>query len=340
MTLEDIIREHVVLGNPTPSGWHTVRCLVCNDHEHKRRGGFLFDHNSVAYNCFNCNTRAVFDGQGLSDKMKAVLNAFSVPEQDYNRIVFEAHKNKQQPKKPKTKTENLLVPKEIPLPSFFVPLDHTDDRRIIDELDRRQIKLSDYPFYVAHNDQSDGCKGWLDRLIIPFYHHQRLIFYQGRDLTGDPKRIKYKNTDVVGRQKIFYGYDEIERNTDEPLYIVEGFFDAFHIRGIATLSNVLTKEQIQVLARSKRPKVVIPDRRGDGHKMAYQGLDNGWSVSIADVGGCKDISDAIAKYGTIYVLQSIVERTMTGFEARIAIELYCEKSKGNNNGKSVHRKGH
>lgn len=340
--LEETIRTHVSLGSQAPSGWFPVRCLVCEDHPNKKRGGFRFDGGKVAYHCFNCPAAAVYDSMhgGLSDKMRDILLKFGVAEEDLNRIVLgdlEDGQDKKPTKKQQKKVQSDLAPTEIGLPDHFYRLiedcknpvaqDLITQLRALEHIEDRGMSQQDYPFFLSRFETKDWeKKSWNYRLIIPVYYQDKLIFYQGRDLEPEQKRIKYKSTSA-SKTKVMYGYEEIFRKTNDPLYVVEGFFDAFHIKGVAVFGNEFTEDQIKILNRCPRPKVVIPDRKGDGHLLAQQAVKHNWQVSIPEIGGCKDVNAAVVKYGTLYVMQSIVENTMSGFEALASVEMYCEKSK-------------
>jgi hypothetical protein len=138
---------------------------------------------------------------------------------------------------------------------------------------------------------------------------------------------KYLNPDVP-RDNILSNFDAIFAKTSDPIYIVEGWFDAFHLNGVAVFSNKMSANQVKWLNQSHRPKVVIPDRFGDGYVLADQALALGWSVSTpfmdSDV---KDVNEGIMKYGELYTLHAIREHTYSDFEAQVRIGMYCEHAK-------------
>ena len=169
--------------------------------------------------------------------------------------------------------------------------------------------------------------------MIPFYKDGKLIFYQGRDLSGTRTK-KYLSPDIP-RENVFYGYDNVFKDTEEPLYIVEGWFDAWHLEGVAVLGNKMTPHQIHWINQSRRPKVVIPDRLGDGYLLAEQALELGWSVSTPDIGDCKDPNEAIKMYGKLYTLMTIRTHTYEGFEAALRIKFYCDDKKENDTRRSA-----
>lgn len=323
--------------NPSPKGWYKLSCRVCNDHEHKKRAGFRFDGSVTEYNCFNCRTRFHFDEADvdafISDELKKVCEAYHVDLKDVRALAMHAkrHGGKRTANQPVVKTAYPT----IELPSFFVPYDKWPKsdpwvQVAIAHLEvERKIDPSDYPFYMAFPEPDDPkeIKQWAKRLIIPYYDDENnLIFYQGRDLTdGQNMRAKYKSPDGV--DKPMCGLDHIHQMpSTSPLYVVEGFFDAYHLKGVGILGNELTKEKVTVLSKTRRPKVYIPDRLGDGHVAAMQAIRAGWSVALPDIGSCKDVGEAIAKYGVLYVARSIADNTYSGKTAEVRVSLWCVKS--------------
>lgn len=71
--------------------------------------------------------------------------------------------------------------------------------------------------------------------------------------------------------------------------------------------------------------------------MAEQALDEGWSISCPEIGDCKDVSEAVRKYGKMYVLKTITENKMTGFMARTYLGFYCEKKNDSTGSKKGQR---
>lgn len=318
--LVQTIQNYVYLPpHPNAGGWYPVVCKVCNDHGRKGpRAGFRFD-DTVGYHCFNCNTKAVFDGTKLSKNMEKVLVDFGVPEDEINRIRFSTLGSKDA--KRRSEQIKTINPQPIDIPEHFYQLSQAPNTDKWAEIakwyleESRGIVWNEYPFYLSSD------KEWIGRLIIPVYKDNNLIFYQGRDLTGKHKR-KY-NSVKVQKDKVLYGYDKLFANFDAPLYVCEGFFDAYPIDGVAIFGNELSKPQIEWLNRTRRPKVYIPDKHKSGALNAHKALELGWKVSLPDIGSCKDINDAYVKYGKLYVLSTLRDNTVDGFTAKARIKLYC-----------------
>jgi DNA primase len=177
-------------------------------------------------------------------------------------------------------------------------------------------------FFLSRGNTTATEKRWHGRLIIPFYRDNKLIFYQGRSLTG--KGGRYINSTVSSDAVILYNYNELAKPSNDPLFITEGFFDAYHLNGIAINGNELNPKKINVINQSRRQKIYVPDRYGNGRQAALNAIDAGWSVSIPDVGDCKDINQAIVRFGYMYVYKSLMDSVTTGFKAKVAINALCK----------------
>lgn len=331
---ETIIRSYVNLPRASSKGWCNVKCLLC--HDYRARGAFRFEQESVGYNCFNCGHSALFnptEHTRISERMQKVFDAFGIPASEFKEKMFDTFVLQAAGKKADAEIPRIKINfNDLELPKFFRPLDTEGEGDIYDEIAceyllARGIDPKAYPFLMADKKLSPILKylDWKGRVIIPYYRHGKVVFYQGRDLL-ETDRTKYLSP-KDSRDAVFYGFDEIYAHSHRPLYIQEGFFDAFMLKdSVATFSNKLTEQQIEILNRCHRPKVVIPDREGKGYVIANQAIEQGWSVSFPDIGSsCKDMNDAILKYGRLYVLKSIVDNTSSGFAAQMMVNMYCKE---------------
>lgn len=334
VSLEEVIRNHIHLGRPNPQGWCPVLCKICNDHGRKgERAAFKFDGETVGYHCFNCGHSTLYnpdEHRGMPRKMLEVFQAFGIPDSDWQSVIFSNLDRARSSQNPQQKQYVSIEPDAIKLPDFFEPL--TDDKAneiaqyAIEYLrDERGIDWQAHPFYITRLTDHPDSKRWFGRLVIPVYKDNKLIYYQGRDLSGLAQR-KYLSP-TTDRERVLYGYENLHTNIDEPLYVTEGWFDAFLLNGVATFGNKLYEPQIKWLNQSRRQKVIIPDRFGDGDKLAKQAIDLGWAVSTPDAPGCKDITDVVKKYGMLYTLKTIHDNTHEGFAAATNVALYCKKDK-------------
>ena len=329
LSLEPIIRQYVNI-NPVPStkGWHSCKCGVCNDY--KPRGGFKFDGDTTVYQCFNCGHIAKHNPNeyiSISDNMTAVLNSFNIGEEEYRHIYLAALKQrgssvtKVEPVDPDT----ALV--KIEMPDEFIHLDQANDlwsevaREYLD-IDR-SIDPASHPFFILDpSKQEDRIeKKWRGRLIIPYYRNNQLIWYQGRDLRPKSKN-RWLNATTTS-ECILSNFDILNRNPDQPLIVAEGFFDSHVVNGVAVFRNKMTAGQIKMLNKSPRRKIYVPDKRGQGYIGAEQALQQGWDVSIPDIGSAKDINEAVNRMGSFFVIKSILDNAKSGAVAKMLIGIHC-----------------
>lgn len=338
LTLEQILRNHIALpAYPSSKGWYPVLCKVCNDHGRKGdRGAFKFNGDVVGYHCFNCGHGATYDpnkDEHLSKNMKIVLRSFGVPEEEWQQVLFAslANRDKSTNKTTKQQTFQTHEPKELKYPDTFYSIkdaDPDDKWAIIARhylTHSRGIDPDSHPFMLSHKTKEKHLKKWMGRLIIPMYKNNKLIFYQGRDLT-DNKMLKYESPST-DKSKVLGGFDRIFEYSDSPLYVAEGWFDGESVDGCSVLGNTISDSQCYWLNKSSREKVYIPDRFGDGYNAGKQALEFGWSISTPDIGNCKDINEAVLKYGKLYVLKTLKDNTATGFKAETNLKVYCKLKK-------------
>ncbi len=331
VSLEHIIKQHVPFSSRASiKGWWVCKCAVCNDY--KKRGGFKFEGDVSSYHCFNCNHVAKHDPTeyaSISDNMQIVLDDFGVPEEDYKQIVFNAlHLLKDGVKREQVVSDPDTKLVTVPLPEQFILLEDATDTwaTIAKEYIEfeRGLDPTKYPYYILEPKKQDKFfeKKWRGRLIIPYFRSKQVVWYQGRDMRPNSK-MRYLNAETES-ECILSEYDKLFNHSDEPLYVLEGFFDAVWVDGVAVFGNTLKAGQIKLLNKSPRRKVYIPDMKGNGHLGALQAIHLGWNVSVPEIGSSKDLNEAMIKYGKLYVMKSIDEFTLSGYRAEIRVRALCE----------------
>lgn len=332
--LPTIIRTYVNLPNRSSTkGWHPVLCKVCGDHGKKgARGGFRFDDSVTEYHCFNCGHYAKHDEETMpvfDRNMLKVFDAFVIPKVDTDQVLLN-HLTSEFTIRKKVETEQKLSyePQGLILPTYFQRLESDSESEIaqacIEYMESRGIDVTKTELYYSDEYEVKYSQKWFGRVIFPIYKNGKVIFYQGRDVSGT--RLKKYETPSIEKENVLYGFDEIQKNmyASEPIYVTEGWFDAYKLKGVAVFGNTITEGQRYWLNQTPRQKVIIPDRMGDGMKLGKAALRNGWSVATPDIGQCKDVDEAIDLYGMLYVLDSIRSNTASGYEAEIKLQLYCE----------------
>jgi DNA primase len=100
--------------------------------------------------------------------------------------------------------------------------------------------------------------------------------------------------------------------------VTEGIFDALSISGLALMHNEVSDAQARLIRSLGKEIVVVPDQDRPGMELVNRAIDLGWSVSIPKWDNCKDVNDAVKKYGKIATLLTIMQARET---SRIKIEM-------------------
>ncbi len=323
-SLEDVLENYVNFKSPRTNSWRKCYCEVCGDGSRTKgpRAGWMFKENAVFYNCFNCGIDGSFDpGRDipLSKDMKAIFDAYAIPYKEY--VIFTKTSKKDGYKKHK-----IVEAKEIPIPKFFFNL-KTRDTEIANFakkflIEEKCISPEDYNFFIVDEvpnglnpEEKALAKFSFGRLIIPAYKDGKMIYYQSRDIGLRENTTKYLSPKGVSKSNILYFYDRLSEDTHRPLYVCEGFFDAFHVGGIATMENDLSKDQLEILKKSRRELILIPDNNGDSNRLLEIFLENGWGVSFVD-SSVKDVTESIKKYGRLKTYYQIAKSLKTGLSAK------------------------
>jgi hypothetical protein len=101
----------------------------------------------------------------------------------------------------------------------------------------------------------------------------------------------------------------LDAQTENKIFgiLCEGPLDALQIEGMALLGSEIKDQQAYLVNALNRDIIVVPDRDEAGSKLVEQAIDHEWSVSMPDWHeDVNDIGDAVARYGRIYTLYSIV----------------------------------
>lgn len=342
-TIQEIVLENLIFQAKSSQGWNMLYCEVCGDGSRTKgpRGGWLFVDESCIYHCFNCNITESFDPDRdypYSKGMRKVFTSFGIDVSETDKLTQKNFFNGEKSTKPIKKKFDIP---QIDIPDYFIKLEDAKDTNVllhkaVKFLNKRQIDFLSYPFYLSTGFSNQGsadnaiARSLTDRLIIPAFKDNKMIYYIARNLneTGkDSKKIKYLNAHVP-KTSVLYGMDHLYTDVEKPLFITEGFFDSYHLNGVAVLENNMSNTQIELLSRSPRQKIIVPDKKknqkdnDNGKKLATQALELGWSIALPDYGICSDITESVIKYGKTFVLNSVSKNIVSGFEANVALNLW------------------
>jgi 5S rRNA maturation endonuclease (ribonuclease M5) len=105
--------------------------------------------------------------------------------------------------------------------------------------------------------------------------------------------------------------------------VSEGPFDAMSVDGVAVLNNEVNETQADIIESLGREVIVVADRDRAGSKMLNSAMEYGWSASFPVwQETCKDINEAVVKYGKLFVLKAILDAKET---SKLKIELMRKK---------------
>ena len=217
---------------------YNFRCPYCGDSQKRRNKarGYLFKiKNNFTYKCHNCGI-----GRSLANFLK---------DQDirlYEQYIMEKFKEGSTGKGTATPSPkfNFKEPKFVKRDTGLEKissLNNSHPARVY--LEQRGIKDLDYFYYCPKfkewtNKQKktfDTLRQDSPRIIIPFKDKEGNLFgYQGRSLAPKAK-LRYITIMLDEDQPKIFGMDRV--NTDEPIYIVEGPFDATFIKNSVAMAG-------------------------------------------------------------------------------------------------------
>ena len=126
-----------------------------------------------------------------------------------------------------------------------------------------------------------------------------------------PKYISHSQPGYV------FGTD-LQHSSWQHVLVMEGLFDALSISGLAVMHADISDAQARLIRNLGRDVTVVPDQDSAGMALVDRAIELGWAVSMPDWEGCKDVNDAVIKYGRLATLLTIMRSRET---SRVKIEL-------------------
>ena len=291
----------------TPSGWTSFNAPCCThkgeNRDTRQRGGVLLNSNGgFQYHCFNCNFKAGWTpGKLISNNTKNMFRWLGMGDSDLSKLGLFALKIKDD--QPVAKRQFSFELEDRALPDECFPISEwisqgSNDPELLATIDYILSRGMEFDWYNWHWSAANGYR---DRVILPFYHDERIVGYTGRKIKDG--RPKYLTDAQPG-----YIFNLSSQRKDRAYVIaVEGQFDAIAIDGVAIMHNEPNDTQAARLNALGKEVIVVPDRDKPGAKMIEKALEYGWSVSLPDWGNdVKDVADAVKKYGRLYTLFTIL----------------------------------
>ena len=313
------IRQYLpVKQKQTPSGWVSFNAVCCQHNgsslDKRGRGGLKSAEQGWSYHCFNCGYTASFIlGRQLTFKARRLLSWLGVTDSEIDHVNLESlkHKNIHGILDDRQKTSNILSAiefEERDLPPYAELLIEEGEYR---DYVRRRCVPQGFPVMVQI--QNDGVHWTRPHVIIPFTYNDQIIGYTCRFL--DNKQPKFISDSQPG---YVFGTD-LQHKDWTNVIVTEGVFDALSISGLAVMHNTISDGQAKLIRSLGKEIIVVPDQDTAGIELIDRAVELGWAVSIPDwPKGCKDVNDAVIKYGRLGTLLTIMAARET---SKIKIEL-------------------
>ena len=304
----------------SPSGWVSgnAPCCVHNGEtaDTRGRGGLTANADgSISYSCFNCNFKASYQpGRHLTFKFRKLLRWLGADENDIKRLVIEAIRIRElvNPEEVKAEEERVeFKTRDLPegavsfqaLLTHYILADFQDIPPLlnsaVDYVKARSIDTTKYDFYWTDSTEHSLHQ----RIIIPIIWEGRTIGYTSRAFVDGVKPKYYSNYEP---NLVFNVNNQLP---DSKFVIVcEGPFDAMSVDGVAVMSNDCSETQADIIDSLGREVIVVPDADKAGANLVNRATEYGWSVSFPVwQETCKDVNEAVVKYGKLFVLKSILD---------------------------------
>ena len=309
------------------AGWlsgHAV-CCVHNGETVDRfgRGGFMpVGNGGINYHCFNCGfITGYMPGRHLPYKFRKLLGWLGADDNTIYRLIFDAIRNKDDSLDitPVEKTEIVIKARSLPAQALSITqlLNQYEGQSVPEYFEQavqyaydRNIDFEKYDFYWTPETAYNLNR----RLIVPFYWQKNIIGYTARTFL-DTVKPKYHNS---YEPHFVFNVDQ-QLPTSKFVIVCEGPFDAMSIDGVAILGNECNESQADIIDSLSREVIVVPDQDKAGYKLIDAALEYNWAVSFPVWGEtCKDINEAVCKYGKLFTLKAILDGKETN---RLKIEL-------------------
>lgn len=236
--LDDFDIHYETVGKNISAGWIGIRCPFCDDpssHLGLELGG------EQRINCLRCGGKSLINiiTELIPDhRWLKILKQYSTNTIDIQEV-FKGKEGRGEE-----------VP-ECKLPEECFQL-----------MTRHRKYLIDRGFNSIQLEREWNIKGtstignYKFRIIIPIYYENKLVSFQGRDITGRQKD-KYKTCYGTTIKNYLYGMDYV---TKDKIIVAEGVTDVWRLgkgNAVATFGIEFTRRQLNILVKRKFRKIGI-----------------------------------------------------------------------------------
>ena len=301
----------------SPSGWHSGNAVCCGDK--RQRGGLrLTEQDGWVWHCFNCQFKTGWaPGSLIGPKVKRLLTLLGASDQQLAQLSMESLRLKEniplltEQSKVIGHFESCELPKDAkPLAEYLTDVDNDNLFDVCDYILKRRLAIGQY-FWSPEMPR---------RFIIPFEWRGNLVGWTARSIDRI-KSTRYLSSVSPG---YVYGLNEQDPEWTQ-LLVCEGVLDADCIGGCAIMGSNINETQMELLTRTGKRIIWVPDQDEAGLKLAERVLDLGWDISMPNWENCKDINDAVILWGRTAVLLSIMQNV---FSNKLAAQLRIKQLRG------------
>lgn len=315
----DVLQYLPVKRKASPSGWISFNAVCCqhngNSIDKRGRGGIKVSEQGWSYSCFNCRYTASFVlGRTVGFKARRLLGWLGVPDAEIDMLNLESlrHRSIHGIVEDRQRVANILQGIEFEEQDDFPPYTELITPAFPKYWDycRERHVPEDFPVMTAI--KNDGIHWVRPFVLIPFTWENKVVGWTARFLDNKlPKFINHSQPGYV------FGTD-LQNANWQHVIVTEGIFDALCIGGLAVMHNTISDAQARLIRNLGKEITVVPDQDRAGIELIDRAIELGWAVSIPAWEDCKDINDAVKKYGRLGTLLTIMQARET---SRIKIEL-------------------
>jgi hypothetical protein len=300
----------------TPSGWYSFNAPCCAHNgqspDRRQRGGLKVTDESWSFHCFNCNYTASFIlGRSVSYKARRLLGWMGVPDNEIEQLTLESlrHRSIHGLINDRQQTSNALQgiefeERELPAFSELLTRELSPERW---QYVRARGVSEHFPIMTIVEPGNRR-----SNVIVPFTYNNQIVGHTTRYL--DNRLPKYISDVQPG---YVFGIDQQQAHW-QYVIVTEGIFDALSIDAVAVMHSEISDAQARLIRSLGRQVIVVPDQDRAGLGLIDRAVELNWSVSIPEWSDCKDVNDAVQKYGRLATVLSILENAES---SRIKIEL-------------------
>lgn len=256
--LKDFNIPYIDCGNNCSLNWINACCPFCNDTNFH----LGFNLETGYCHCWKC---------GTLNTIEVISTILGVSKEKAKSVFLNYYQNGQASYRKFNKGSGKGTASKVFLPS---------NARNLLACHRKYLEGRNFdPDYLQEKYKIVGTNHIGDykwRIIIPIFYKNKLVSYQGRDITSK-STLRYKacknELEVIHHKNIFY---DIDNTTKDSIIIVEGIFDKWRIGDdcVASFGVSFTPEQVAFISKTWSRVFILYDRDEVGCRRQISWLDN------------------------------------------------------------------